>query len=60
MILFQIIIFISILSSCKRNKFLGKVVTGFWILFTLVEVFMPWLMIIQFIVIFAAWSAANE
>lgn len=59
MILFQIIIYISIFLCCKISKSIGDMVTGFWILITLVEVFMPWLMVIQFIVIASAWSSAN-
>lgn len=60
MLFFQFIIFISIFISCKISRGLGNAVTVFWIIVTLVEVFMPWLMIVQFIVICAARSAANE
>ena len=59
MFIFQIIIFISIFISCKISKKVGNIVTAFWVIFTLIEVFMPWLMIVQFIVICFARSAAK-
>ena len=60
MLMFQLIIFISILLSCKISKKAGNIVTAGWVIFTLVEIFMPWLMVIQIIVIIAARSVANE
>ena len=60
MIIFQIVIFISIFLSCKISRKIGNIVTAGWVIFTLVEVFMPWLMIIQIIVIIAARSAASS
>lgn len=59
MIIFQLVIFISIFLSCKISKKWGNIVTAIWIIFTLVEVFMPWLMIVQIMVIIAARGAAE-
>lgn len=59
MIIFQLVIFISIYLSCKISKKLGNSVTAMWLIFTLIEVFMPWLMIVQIIVIISARSAAE-
>ena len=59
MIIFQLVIFVSIFLSCKISKKLGNTVTALWVLFTLIEVFMPWLMIIQILVILAARDAAK-
>lgn len=59
MLMFQLMIFISIFISCKISKKVGNIVTVGWVIFTLLEVFMPWLMVIQIIVIIAARSAAS-
>lgn len=60
MLIFQLVIFVSIFVSCKISRGLGNIVTAFWVIFTLIEVFMPWLMVVQIIVICVARSAANE
>ena len=60
MLIFQLVIFASIYISCKISSGLGNIVTAFWVIVTLVEVFMPWLMVVQFMVIYAARSAAKE
>ena len=58
MLIFQLVIFISIFSSCKISEKFGNTVTAFWVVFTLCEVFMPWLMVLQIIVIITARSMA--
>jgi len=60
MIMVQLIVFFSIYISCCISKSAGNVVTAFWVIVTLVEVFMPWLMVLQLIVIVCARSAASK
>ena len=61
MILFQLIIFLSIvISGALFGNKTSKFVTNFWLIFTVIEVVMPYLMIIQIITIILANNVVHS